>query len=117
MSEHARAGAARPRVRGIDVDAETRCAHYHSSRDIVAIRMKCCGEYFACRDCHDALAGHPLQAWPHAEWSRKAVLCGACGSELGIGEYLAGDSRCPNCDADFNPRCREHHRFYFEAAG
>ena len=45
-------------VKGVEVDDESRCAHYHSERDIIAIKMKCCGEYYACKDCHDELAGH-----------------------------------------------------------
>jgi hypothetical protein len=28
-------------VCGIDLDAKTRCPHYHSVRDIIAIQMKC----------------------------------------------------------------------------
>jgi uncharacterized CHY-type Zn-finger protein len=69
----------RPAVHGLNVDRETRCAHYHSARDVVAIRMKCCDRYYACKDCHDALAGHTVQRWPRAEWDEPAVLCGACG--------------------------------------
>lgn len=102
---------------GIDVDAATRCVHYRSARDIVAIRMKCCGDYYVCKDCHEALAGHALLAWPRAEWNRKAVLCGACGREMTIGEYLECGSRCPSCSALFNPECRHHHGSYFEVTG
>ncbi len=106
---------ARPPVHGLDLDAQTRCAHYRSPWDIVAIRVKCCGEYYACKDCHEALAGHPLKTWPPTEWNRKAVLCGACGRELSVDEYLACESKCPICAAPFNPECRRHHGFYFEA--
>jgi uncharacterized CHY-type Zn-finger protein len=116
MPESVCVGVARLPVRGIGLDAQTRCVHYRSPRDIVAIRMKCCGVYYACRDCHEALAGHALQAWPRGEWDCKGVLCGACGTELGIDEYLACASRCPTCMAPFNPECRRHHSFYFEAA-
>jgi len=52
------------RVHGVGLDDETRCVHYHGPTDIVAIRHKCCGDYYACKDCHDALAGHPMEAWP-----------------------------------------------------
>lgn len=103
------------RVRGIDLDAQTRCAHYRSAQDILAIRMKCCGEYYACKDCHEALAGHPIEVWPRAEWNEKAVLCGACGAELTINEYLGCEYRCPECGAAFNPGCGRHAHFYFEA--
>jgi uncharacterized CHY-type Zn-finger protein len=102
------------RVAGIDLDSETRCRHWHSPRDIVAIKMKCCGVYHACKDCHAALADHAAEAWPRSEWDEKAVLCGACGAEFSIHEYLTCEARCPRCGAGFNPDCRRHHRFYFE---
>src|ERR1700735_1462621 len=51
----------RPEVRGIELDAQSRCAHYSSPLDIVAIKMKCCGGYFACKECHAALADHVLE--------------------------------------------------------
>ena len=100
-------------VRGIDLDGETRCVHYRSALDIVAIRMKCCGVYYACKDCHEALADHPAQVWPQAEWGRKAVLCGTCRQEMTIEQYLTSEYRCPSCRAAFNPGCRNHYDFYF----
>jgi len=105
----------RPEVRGVGLDAQTRCAHYNTPTDIIAIRMKCCGVYYACKDCHEALAGHVIEVWPRAEWDRHAVLCGACGGELTIREYLASGYRCPACGAAFNPGCRNHYDFYFES--
>jgi len=53
----------RPTVHGLELDAQTRCAHWRSPLDIVAIRMWCCGAYYACRQCHDAMADHPAQLW------------------------------------------------------
>lgn len=103
-----------PHVSGIDLDAQTRCAHYNSALDIIAIKMKCCGVYFACKDCHDALAGHAIEVWPESEWDRQAVLCGACGAELAIRQYLECANRCPGCNAQFNPGCRNHYHYYFE---
>jgi len=108
MTEH------RPQVNGVDVDAETRCRHYNKPVDIIAIKMKCCGVYYACKDCHDALAGHAIEVWPHDEWNENAVLCGACSSELSIAQYLACNNFCPACETAFNPGCRNHYRFYFE---
>jgi uncharacterized CHY-type Zn-finger protein len=102
-----------PEVRGIELDAKTRCAHYHSQRDIVAIKVKCCDVYFACKDCHAALVDHSLEPWPREEWERTAVLCGACGTELTIARYLEGPDCCPACGAPFNPGCREHRGYYF----
>jgi len=100
-------------VRGVGMDAETRCVHYRSPLDIVAIRMKCCGAYYACKDCHDALADHPIDVWPRREWDSKAILCGACGAELTIAEYMTAGYQCPRCSAGFNPACRNHYSFYF----
>jgi uncharacterized CHY-type Zn-finger protein len=100
-------------VRGVDLDAQTRCAHYHSPLDIIAIKMKCCGVYYACKDCHQVLAGHAMEAWPQQEWNQRAVLCGACGHDLTIAEYMASDYACPACNAAFNPGCRNHYHFYF----
>ena len=111
MSEHM------PDVYGIDLDAQTRCLHYHSRLDIVAIRMKCCGLYYACRECHDAVADHAPKVWPLSEWDQKAVLCGACGTELTVRQYLDSSSRCPQCAASFNPGCQNHAHLYFETIG
>ena len=106
--------SARPIVRGLEVDAQTRCAHWHGPLDIVALKMRCCGVYYACRNCHDALADHPAEVWPRAEWANPAVLCGACGTELSIDTYLACDDACPACAAPFNPGCKLHRHLYFE---
>jgi len=103
----------RPEVRGVNLDVQTRCAHYTTALDIIAIKMKCCGIYFACKECHEALAGHPTEVWPHAEWTQLAVLCGACGHEMSINEYMASSYKCPHCHASFNPGCRKHYQFYF----
>ena len=86
-----------PPVSGIDVDAQSRCKHYNKPVDIIAIKMKCCGTYFACKDCHDALANHTIEVWPRSEWGEKAVLCGACRTELSIAQYLACNNHCPVC--------------------
>jgi uncharacterized CHY-type Zn-finger protein len=104
-----------PEVRGLNLDPQTRCLHYHGPTDIIAIKMKCCATYYACKDCHDALANHPLEPWPVSEWHTPAILCGACRAELTISDYLQCNSVCPACHAPFNPRCRNHHHFYFAA--
>ena len=107
----------RPPVAGLDLDPQTRCRHWRSPLDIVAIRMRCCGVYYACKDCHAALADHPTQVWPAGAGETRAVLCGACGTELTIRQYLGCDDRCPACGAPFNPGCRTHRHFYFAAPG
>ena len=102
-------------VLGVDVDDETRCAHWRSARDIVAIKMRCCGGWYACAECHDALADHPITVWPRAAWAEAAILCGACGHRLTIEAHIGGEDRCPACGAPFNPGCRHHRHLYFEA--
>ena len=57
----------RPTVFGGGLDPQTRCVHYNTQLDVIAIAMKCCGTYYACKDYHNALAGHALQTWPRAE--------------------------------------------------
>jgi uncharacterized CHY-type Zn-finger protein len=101
-------------VRGLNLDSQTRCVHYHKPQDIIAIKMKCCGVYYACKDCHDALADHPIKVWPRDEWDEAAVLCGNCETELTIKQYLACLNQCPACQAEFNPGCRNHYHFYFD---
>ncbi len=76
--------------------------------------MKCCGVYYACKECHDALADHPIDVWPESDWNEHAVRCGACGVALTIRQYLESGFHCPACQAAFNPRCRNHYHFYFQ---
>jgi uncharacterized CHY-type Zn-finger protein len=109
----ARRQSGHPPVLGVELDPQTRCVHYRSELDVIAIKVRCCGEYYACKECHDALADHDLDPWPRQEFETRAVLCGVCGSELTIREYLDSGSVCPACGAGFNPRCRLHHHFYF----
>jgi uncharacterized CHY-type Zn-finger protein len=102
------------RVRGIGVDAETRCAHYDSSRDVVAIAFACCKQFYPCYACHDAATTHEPGLWDPEEFGERAVLCGACGSKLSIRSYLDSSAACPACGHDFNPGCREHADLYFD---
>lgn len=100
-------------VRGSVIDEHTRCIHYHSTRDVIAIKMKCCNEYYPCIDCHTETAGHPAAVWSATEFDTKAVLCGACNTELTIAEYLQSGHQCPVCQASFNPGCSNHYHYYF----
>ena len=102
-----------PRVLGVDVDEQTRCAHYHSATDIIAIKMACCKEYYACIECHAELSGHPATPWPVDKTRALAVLCGACRTELSIEAYLGCHHTCPVCGAAFNPGCSRHQHLYF----
>ncbi len=111
---------ARPReihgqeVRGVAVDAQTRCSHWDGPTDVIALRLKCCGEWFPCYECHEAVTDHPARVWPLSERDQDAVLCGVCGAVLSIESYLASDSTCPRCGAAFNPGCQTHYHLYFE---
>lgn len=105
-----------PRVYGLNLDLQTRCLHYHGPTDIVAIKVRCCGVFYACKDCHETLAGHALEPWPRSEFQEPAVLCGACRSMLTISAYLDCNSICPACGALFNPGCRNHYHYYFAPA-
>lgn len=101
-------------ARGRLLDDQTRCVHWHGPTDVIAIKFRCCGKYYACHDCHAELETHPAERWAPAQFGEKAVLCGACGSELTISEYLASHFVCPRCGADFNPGCAAHYHLYFQ---
>ncbi|MGQ0541717.1 MAG: CHY zinc finger protein [Blastocatellia bacterium] len=102
------------KVYGVEVEERTRCAHWKSDLDIIAIKFKCCGLLYPCFECHLAVADHAAEVWPTGERNAKAILCGACGSQLTITEYLDCNSRCPNCAGEFNPGCAKHYNLYFE---
>lgn len=102
----------RPLVHGPTVDEQTRCIHYATPLDVIAIRFACCGEYYPCHLCHEESADHPAHPWPADSDDVRAILCGQCWSELTIGEYRVATG-CPRCGAPFNPRCAAHHPIYF----
>ncbi|KAG8161987.1 hypothetical protein KVR01_007752 [Diaporthe batatas] len=104
----------RPFVHGVQVSPTTQCAHWHSDLDIIAIKHKCCGQFYACISCHEALAGHTPQVWARQERHERAVLCGSCSRQLSVDEYLSSGSRCPGCGSAFNPGCARHYELYFE---
>jgi uncharacterized CHY-type Zn-finger protein len=101
-------------VYGVEVDSQTRCKHYHSDVDIIAIRFSCCGSYYPCFECHKEVADHPAERWSKSQMDTKAILCGACGHELTIAEYVSGESVCPACLAHFNKGCKTHYHLYFD---
>ncbi len=100
-------------VHGPTVDDETRCIHYRTPLDIIAIKFKCCGRYYPCHLCHQETEAHTAQQWSAHEQDTKAILCGSCKIELPITTYRATDE-CPNCAAPFNPACALHAHLYFE---
>lgn len=101
-------------VFGQSVDNQTRCVHWHSDLDIIAIKFKCCEKYYPCFSCHEEEADHKHQVWPKKEFDQKAILCGVCGTELSIKDYMASNNTCPNCQSAFNPGCSKHYHLYFE---
>ena len=101
-------------VHGTDIDYQTRCKHYSSKLDIIAIKFYCCNSYYSCIECHEELSNHAAVVWPRENFTEKAILCGACGSELTIEEYVNCDSKCPSCRASFNPGCKSHYHLYFQ---
>ena len=104
------------RVHGVDVDPETRCTHYDTDRDVVALRFACCEAYYPCFRCHEATADHEAERLP-AESSAAAVLCGVCGAELTPQEFVEGSHECSDCGAAFNPDCADHYERYFAFEG
>jgi uncharacterized CHY-type Zn-finger protein len=103
-----------PIVHGTLVDEQTRCTHYHSTLDIIAIKMKCCNKYYACIHCHNEAEKHAIEVWTKQEHNEKAILCGNCNNELTINTYLNCENVCPSCSSNFNPKCSNHYHFYFE---
>ena len=101
-------------IKGKTVDNQTRCEHYHSELDIIAIKFICCDTYYPCFSCHSEATEHIAQTWNKAEWNTLAVFCGACQSEMTINQYLNCQSSCPFCQAAFNPKCSNHYHLYFE---
>ncbi|WP_415579403.1 CHY zinc finger protein [Filibacter tadaridae] len=101
-------------LRGKILDNETRCAHYHMEIDRIAIKFYCCDTYYPCYQCHDEDGCGKPAVWPKDQFDKKAILCGGCGHELTISEYLNCKSECPACLAEFNPGCSLHRDLYFE---
>ncbi|HSP75005.1 MAG TPA: CHY zinc finger protein [Cryobacterium sp.] len=100
-------------IHGQTVDAQTRCVHYRSAADIVAIKFFCCGRFYPCHQCHSAGETHAARLWPANRWTEHAILCGACRGTLSIADYRAATA-CPSCGAAFNDGCRAHAHLYFD---
>lgn len=99
-------------VHGAVVDPESRCAHWHGPRDVLAIRFPCCDRWYPCHSCHEEDADHAGAVWPADAAHERALLCGVCGGTSTIGEYLSS-STCARCGGPFNERCRLHRHLYF----
>lgn len=101
-------------VKGKLVDDQSRCVHYHSTLDIIAIKFKCCNDYYPCYYCHKESTDHPVALWKKVERYTKAILCGMCKNEMSIAEYINSNNKCPYCSCKFNPACSHHYHLYFE---
>ncbi|UMT81290.1 CHY zinc finger protein [Staphylococcus roterodami] len=102
-----------PIVYGSLIYTETRCRHYFTEQDIIAIKFKCCNKYYPCYKCHNEFEKHTIKRWPERTFNEKAILCGVCQHELTINEYMMVE-HCPNCHSKFNNRCKYHYHIYFE---
>ena len=100
-------------VIGIEVDPQTRCKHYHDEHDVVAILFKCCKKWFPCYFCHEELSNHRIEVWQATEFRTRAIICGVCGVQMSIAEYLDCGDCCTSCGTAFNPGCRNHRHLYF----
>jgi uncharacterized CHY-type Zn-finger protein len=100
-------------VKGKVIDDQTRCSHYYTELDIIAIKFKCCDTYFPCYSCHSEETDHKAVTWEINERDEKAILCGVCGHELSITEYMESNNTCPRCQSSFNPNCKKHYDLYF----
>jgi len=100
-------------IRGA-IDHETRCKHYHSRLDRVAIKFYCCKSYFPCYKCHEEYGCGSKKVWPKEYFNHKAIMCGHCGNEMKIYTYLQSDNTCPFCHSLFNPGCSLHAHLYFD---
>lgn len=105
------------RVKGKVVDGQTRCIHYHSETDVIAIRFACCGHYYPCYFCHLETADHPVTRWMKEQLDEKAILCGVCGEEMTLSEYINSSGSCPACHTTFNAGCKKHWHYYFDVTG
>jgi len=101
-------------IKGKPIDSQTRCIHYHSSLDIIAIKFKCCKEYYPCYYCHKENTDHEPITWLPGEREIKAVFCGVCKSEMTISQYINSNNHCVFCNNKLNKNCEKHHHLYFE---
>jgi uncharacterized CHY-type Zn-finger protein len=94
------------------IDEQTRCVHYATDKDVVAVKFACCLRFYPCHLCHDETAEHSAEQWRRECHDEQAILCGVCKRTMTIATYLAV-SGCPHCGAEFNDGCRLHHHLYF----
>lgn len=101
-------------LKGKLIDNQTRCVHWNSELDIIALKFKCCNTFYPCISCHSETTDHEIQRY-NVNSNEKVVLCGNCNSLLTFYEYISIQNplQCPKCSALFNPGCKNHYDLYF----
>lgn len=99
-------------IKGINVDYQGRCQHWHSAVDIVANLCAKCKCFYACYECHDVMNLHKFEPMSINNEER-AVMCGVCNYQMTVWSYQHSNYQCPNCHHAFNQRCSLHNNTYF----
>lgn len=108
-------------IKGILVDEDSRCKHWHSKLDVIALKFKCCpAVYYSCYSCHEETnpADHVVEKYDLvADKNKNLVICGICKTEMTFDQYKNleedGILKCYNCKSHFNPGCKYHYQAYF----
>ncbi|MGO3522530.1 MAG: CHY zinc finger protein [Leuconostoc mesenteroides] len=79
-------------IKGINLDQQGRCKHWHTDVDVVANRCAKCRKYYACYLCHDALNTHPFVP-VSLDTEETAVCCGVCLHQMTPAQYLMVDCK------------------------
>ncbi|AET38894.1 Hot13p Ecym_3408 [Eremothecium cymbalariae DBVPG len=119
-------------IKGRLIDAESRCVHWNSRLDIIALKLKCCESFYACYSCHQELT-HKDHATHKYNINKSpmehVILCGVCKNTMTFQKYTSrsfGEADqegistqnqpfcCPFCNSPFNPGCKLHYDLYFD---
>src|SRR5699024_8847876 len=101
------------KIHVLTVDDESRCTHYHTPLDIIAIKFKCCNKFYSCYKCHNENENHEIIRWEKDEFDEQAIICGVCNQTRSTNDYMLSEV-CQHCSAIFNHRCKYHHHIYFK---
>ncbi|KAI5959805.1 HOT13 [Candida pseudojiufengensis] len=101
-------------IKGQLVDNQTRCIHYHTPVDLIAIKFKCCPKlYYPCFKCHEELNNHSIEKYDIKDKTEEVIICGNCFNTMTIENYINCNSKCPYCKSIFNSKCSLHYDLYF----
>ena len=76
-----------PKYVGVEIEThrESRCKHYHSKLDVLALESSCCNKFYSCVKCHDEMENHAMIPWDSdTSLNRHALLCGVCEKTFSI---------------------------------